>query len=475
MQSRVQKGVLWSFVEKFSMSGIQFVLNVVLARLIVPGEYALIAMISIFIAIGQTFIDSGFSQALIQKQDRTEKDFSTVFYFNIIVAIVIYICIYLIAPYIAAFYNNGIFVKLTRIVGLNLIISSLAIVQRTKLIINVDFKTLAKGSIFSVCVSGIIGVVCAYCNLGVWAMVLQSVIYQILLTSFLFISLKWNPKLLFSIESFRQLFSYGSKLLFSRLLNTVCQNLYSIIIGKCYPSSNVAYYNTANQIAVFPSGHLTDMINRAIFPLQCELQNNICRLREVYLTFVRLSTYVIAPIMIGILVLSEPLVKLLLTDVWLDVIPLLQILCLANMLYPIMSSNQMFNVLGRTDMYLKLEIIKKIFFVIILMTTLPFGIVMMCWGVCLYNVIEIIVTIILLKKVFPINFYDVLKSVYPIFLISFGMGFFMYFVTTLFETSIVKLFVGVIFGISFFISFSILFKFREYKSVLSMIKYVKIK
>ena len=475
MQSRIQKGVLWSSIEKFSISGIQFMLNVILARLIVPGEYALIAMISIFIAIGQTFIDSGFSQALIQKLNRTEKDFSTVFYFNIVVAVIIYVCIYLIAPYIAEFYNNNVFIKLTRIIGLNLIISSLAIVQRTKLIINVDFKTLARGSIFSVCVSGFVGIVCAYCNLGVWAMVLQSVLYQILLTSFLFISLKWYPKLLFSFESFRQLFSYGSKLLFSRLLNTVCQNLYSIIIGKYYPSSNVAYYNTANQIAVFPSGHLTDMINRAIFPLQCELQNNIYQLRKIYLTFIRLSTYVIVPIMIGILVLSEPFIKLLLTDKWLDVIPLLQILCLANMLYPIMSSNQMFNVLGRTDIYLKLEIIKKVFFVIILIITLPLGIVMMCWGICIYNIIEIIITIILLKRIFPINFYDIVKSVYPIFLISFSMGFFMYFITTFFEMPIVKLFVGAVSGIFIFISFSILFKFREYKSILSMIKFIKIK
>ena len=327
---------MWSAVERFSVQGIQFILTIIIARLVSPSDYGLIAMLGIFLAIAQTFIDSGFSNALIQKQDRTEADFSTVFYFNIVVGVVVYLLLYLCSPFIASFYNEPKLDLVTKVVGLNLIISSFSVVQRAKLTIALNFKLQAVASLIAVIISGGIGVYMAYVGYGVWAIAIQALLNNFLNTVLLWVVTKWVPKFCFSWMSFRILFNFGSKLLLSGLLHTIYTNLYNIVIGKKFSAMELGYYNQAYTIAFFPSNSIMSIMSRAIYPIQCSIQDDDERLKNIFLQYLRISVYVIFPLMIGICVLAKPFVLLILTEKWLSMVPLLQIMCIAYMWKPIM-------------------------------------------------------------------------------------------------------------------------------------------
>lgn len=265
---------MWSAVERFSVQGIQFVLSIIIARLVLPSEYGLIAMLGIFLAIAQTFVDSGFSNALIQKKDRTEVDYSTVFYFNIGVAILVYVLLYLAAPFIGRFYSEPLLETVCRWVGLNVVLNSFTLVQRTRLIISSDFRTLAKASLISVIISGVVGVYFAWLGYGVWALVAQSLGNSLLNVIFLWAFVAWIPKKEFSLKSFRRLFSFGSKLLVGALLHTIYLNLYTLVIGRFFNSTQVGYFNRSQTFAVFPSSNLTEIVNRAMYPVLCERQGD---------------------------------------------------------------------------------------------------------------------------------------------------------------------------------------------------------
>lgn len=301
------KGVMWSAVERFSVQGIQFVLSIVIARLVLPSEYGLIAMLGIFLAIAQTFVDSGFSNALIQKKDRTEVDYSTVFYFNILISLVVYGVLFISAPYIASFYREPELTTVTRWAGVNVMLNGFSIVQRAKLTIRVDFKTQAKASLMAVIVSGLIGVLLAYRGYGVWALVFQTLSSSLLNTLLLWMFTRWLPLLCFSWESFKSLFSFGSKLLLSGLLHTFYINLYSLVIGRRYSAMDVGFYNRSYQLAGFPSTNIVGIITRAIYPLQCEMQDDDDRLNASFIQYLRMSCYIIFPLMTVLGGLSEPL------------------------------------------------------------------------------------------------------------------------------------------------------------------------
>lgn len=472
--NRIKTSVIWSAVDKIAYSGMQLIINLVLARLILPEEYALVAMISIFIALGQTFVDSGFSLSLIHKQNRTIVDFSTVFYFNIGISIILYLLLYISSPLIANFYHNDVFIPLTRIVALNLIISSFAIVQRAVLTIKTDFRTQAIISLISIVCSGFIGILLAYKGFGVWAMVTQTLLNHFFVAFFLWIVVRWTPLLSFSIYSFKELFSYGSKLLASRLINTICQNLHTVLIGKFYAPQDVAYFSNANQLSLYSSGYLNEIIQRALFPIQCEIQDDLAQSRQFFYRMMRLSSYIIFPIMVTMIVLAKPFVIVVLTSKWEGMIMLMQIIACAYMWYPIMSSNQMFNVLGRTDLYLKTEIIKKIFFVLIVAISLKLGVTIMCVGIIVYNFIEMYVTILLLKKVLPLSFNDIIFNILPSLLLTIGAATITYIVISLIGSMLIKLLLGIIISIFSYIVLSLLFKSQDLSDILKIIKIKKV-
>lgn len=464
------KGVFWSAIERFSVQGIQFILSIIIARLVMPSEYGLIAMLTIFLAIAQCFIDSGFGNALIQKLNRTETDYATVFYFNIAVALVFYFILYILAPYIALFYKEPQLNAITKWVGLNIVLMSFSIVQRTKLTINLDFKAQAKASLSAVIISGAIAIYLAYHKYGVWSLVSQALINNFLNTLFLAIQTKWVPQIVFSKKSFKELFSFGSKLMLSGLLDTIYMNLYSLIIGRFYSPSNVGFYNRSSTIAQYPSSNIVSIISRAIYPIQCSEQNDIEKLSSSFHKYLRMECYIIFPLMIGLAVLSEAFINILLTEKWSPAAFLLSILSIAYMTYPIMSLNtQILKVKGRSDYFLKAEIIKKAVAFIILFITLPFGVKILCLGLIIYNIMDIIIIIFYAKKVIKTSYFKQVKELAPIFTLSATMGIIVYFTTQLFNhNNFLVLIIGFLIGTIYYFSISKIFKFQELQILLSI-------
>ena len=313
INNQAVKSVIWSAIERFSVQAIQLILTIILARLISPAEFGLIAMLGIFMQVAQSFVDSGFSNALIQKKNRSEIDFSTVFYFNCAISIVTYIVLYISAPYIAQFYKEPILENVCKWIGVNLIIQGIAVVQVAKLTINLNFKTQAKASLVAITISGVLGVFLAYNGYGVWALVTQLLLNAFINTLLLFLFTKWKPTLEFSLSSLKSMFSFGSKLLLSGILHTIYTNMYSLVIGKKYNAIDVGYYNQSSQIARFPSVSLMAIITRALYPIQCKNQDNYQLLQRSFIKYLKMSCFLVFTIMTGIASLSEPLIIFLLS------------------------------------------------------------------------------------------------------------------------------------------------------------------
>lgn len=474
VKQQATKSVLWSAIERFSVQGIQFLLSIIIARLLLPTDYGLIAMLSIFMAIAQTFIDSGFANALIQKKNRTEIDYSTAFFFNIAISLFVYLLLYFFSPAIADFYDQEELNAITRIVGLSLLINSFGIVQQAKLTIALNFKRQAIASLTAVIISGLIGVGMAYHGYGAWALVWQSLLNNFLRVGLLWYFSGWVPLFIFSGESFRTLFSFGSKILLSSLLHTIYTNLYTLIIGKRFSAGELGYYNRAFTLAQFPSTNLTNVIVRAVYPIQCRLQDDDEQLRSIFLKYMRMACYLIFPVMIGFSALAKPLISLLLTDKWLPAVPLLQILCIAYMWDPIMKINHnMLNVKGRSDYFLYAEVLKKIVAFSILFLTIPFGVKVMCAGLILYAFADIIIITYYTRKLTGISLLLQIKVLLPVVLLSFSMGGFVYLTTLLVASVWMQIFLGLLVGVSYYVILSYIFDIREIKTLISLVKRIK--
>ena len=471
LKQKTVSGIWWSGIERFAVQGIQFLIQILMARLLLPSDYGIIGMLAIFMEISQSLIDSGFSNALMQKKDRNVADYSTVFYFNIVIGIIAYLIMFILAPYIANFYDTPMLVSITKVVAINLFISSMAVVQRAKLTINVDFKTQAKASIVAVIIGGFVGIIMAYKGYGVWALVVQSLLTNGVDTILLWIYARWRPQWLFSYKSFCRLFSFGSKLLFAGLLDTVYRNIYTIIIGKKFSVQDLGYYTRADQFAQFPSANLSGIFNRVTYPILCDLQDDNDRLKKVYQQYLRMSAYLVFPLMIGLCVLAEPLIRVVLTDKWDFAIGLLQILAIAYMWYPIHAINlNLLQVKGRSDLFLRLEIIKKIIGVCILIITIPLGIRIMCVGLVVSSLIALFINTYYTGKIIRVGFYMQMKDLLPVIILSVSMGFVVHFGISFFVTDILKLIVGIGIGIIYYVLLSYITRSCEWKMLVELIK-----
>lgn len=471
LKDKTVKGVIWSAVDRFSAQGIQFVFSILIARLLVPEDYGVIAMLNIFLAVSQTFIDSGFGTALIRKIDRTETDFSTVFYFNIAVAVFFYLGLFFAAPAIANFYNTPLLVPVTRVTAINLVIGSLSGIHNAKLSIAIDFKSRAKISIVSAVLTGAVGLWMAYSGYGVWALVVQTVFAGIIRTIMLWIIVKWYPKLVFSWQSFKEMFSFGSKLLASGLLDTIYNNIYPLVIGKIFSPSTLGLYAKAKSLADFPSANITGVLQNVTFPVLSSIQNEEDRLADAYKRFLRISAFVIFPLMLGLSSVADPFIRLALTDKWEGAIYLLQIICFALMWYPIHAINlNILSVKGRSDYFLKLEIIKKVQGVFILCITVPMGIVAMCYGQVISSMISLIWNTHYTKKLIGYGFWAQIKDLLPIFIHSLIMWGLVLLIVHFMPTLWLKLIVGITAGMVYYIVGSYIMKFPEMDELLTILK-----
>ena len=465
------KAIIWSAIERFSSQGIQFALGIIIARLVAPSCYGLVAMLTIFISIGQSLIDSGFANALIHKKDCTDKDYSTVFYFNLAVSVFLYAVFFLGSPLIAQFYNQPELIIITRFSTFGFIINSLAIVQRAQFTKNMDFKKQSKATISAVLISGVVGVAMAYQGYGVWALVFQGLINNLVNTVALWLLSSWRPSLVFSVASFKELYAFGSRLLFTGLLSTVYLNLYTLVIGKFFSSTQLGFFNKMQNIAVFPSKNITSLLSRAVYPKQCKLQDDNVALYNNYMQLLSLSSFFIFPLMGGMAALAKPLVACLLGEAWLSAWPYLSILCIAYMFDHLQYFNwQMLAVKGRSDLSLKSEIIKKIASVVILLVTIPFGVKIMAIGLIVYAFIDLAIIIPFVHKVISsITYWAEIKVIARPFLLTLAMSAFIVLFLVVISNIYIQLFGGFIIGCLVYLLIAYFMKMPELKYYLNKI------
>lgn len=471
LRQRTFNGMVWSAIDRFASTGISFVFNIIIARLLMPEDYGIVAMIGIFLAICQCFIDSGFSSALIRKNDRTDSDLNTVFYFNTAIAIFTYALLFVIAPYIANFYKQPLLIKVTRLVGLNLIINALSGVHNTLLSINLNFRSKAVISLTSVLFSGIIGLLMAYNGFGVMALIFQGLASSSIRSTLFCILVKWRPKLEFSIASFREMFSFGSKLLASSLIDTIYNNIYTLVIGKVFSPAKLGNYSRADGVAAFPSSGITSVLQSVSFPVLSSIQDDEAKLIASYKKFLRLSAFIIFPLMVGMAAIAEPFIKFFLTEKWSGAILMTQILCIALMWYPIHAINlNILYVKGRSDYFLKLEIIKKILGIITLCFTIPLGLIPMCIGRIFMAIICLPINSHYTKKLINYGFYEQTKDMLHILFLSALMGLIVYTTIQLIPFNWLKLIIGISVGTAIYTIGASLLKFPEWTDLINILK-----
>lgn len=471
IKNKTIKGVLWSSVERFSVQGVQFLVLLIIANILDPTDFGLVGMLTIFLAVGQSLIDSGFSQALIRKQDRTDLDNNTVFYFNIVVSVLLYLLLYAIAPWVAAFYNEPQLTDLMRALCVVVIVNSFAVVQRAIYTASVDFKTQAKASFIGAFLSGLVGIYMAMNGYGVWTLVWQQILNACINTILLWVYSNWFPRLQYSWSSFRSLFSFGSKLLASGLLDTIYTNMYTLVIGKVFSAASLGYYTQADRFARLPSSNITGILQRVTYPVLCSIQDDEERLRADYRQLLRLSAFIIFPLMCLLAGIAYPLVELLLGAKWHYAAVLLVPICFHMMWYPIHSINlNLLQVKGRSDLFLRLEIIKKIIAVIVLFGSLPFGLLVMCYMSIATSIICLGINTYYTGKLINVGFWMQMKDLSKTLIASL-LTFVLVFVgTMIINNTIIQLLCGVIIGGLFFLAVAYIFKYEELNYISSTIK-----
>ena len=388
LKQKTVSGLIWSFTDSLFGQGIQFVVGIVLARILSPHDFGLIGMLTIFIAISQSFIDSGFSQALIRKQDCSPTDYSTVFYFNMVIGIIFYLLLFVSSGAISSFFNEPQLKLLVRVLGLNLMLISFSIIQRTILTKELNFRLQTRISVVGSVGSGIIAITMAYKGFGVWSLVALTLSKFGLTSLFLWIWSVWKPLWIFSRTSFKELFSFGSKLLVSGLIDTIYRNIYYFVIGKFFSTVELGYYARADQFQAIPSQSITEIISRVSYPVLSSIRDDPILLKSGYKKLIKSTMLISFLLMLGLAVIAKPMIITLIGEKWLPSAVYLQLLCFVGMLYPLHALNlNMLNVQGRSDLFLRLEIIKKILAVPIIVIGVIFGIKIMIMGMIVLSLI----------------------------------------------------------------------------------------
>ena len=470
VRKQLTHGVLWNFIEKVLMEGAQFVIGIILARLLIPSDFGLIGMLAVFIAISNAFIDGGFAKALIQKKECSDIDYSTAFVSNIVVSLIIYVILFVSAPWIAVFYHEPILTDLTRVLALNFVLGSFNIVQRARLMSQVDFKSLAKIKVSSVIFGGFVGVGMAYKGFCVWSLVGQTISATLLqIIVFPFFS-KWKPSMRFSTESFRSLFGFGSKLMVTGVYSVIINNISTICIGRAYRSSQLGFYTRASQFSQLISFTVNDVLGTVTFPVLSHLQDDKDHMVSVYRKTLFLTALVIFPIMILCTLLAKPIILILLTEKWLPCVVLMQWLFLARMFTPLSSVNMnILNAVGRSDLFMKLDFSKAPLIILTLVITIPISVEAICIGSFINSFICFFINAYLPGRMLGYGAWQQIKDWRFIFLSTLIMACCVLLFLHLFNNVWLQLFMGGIIGIGSYIGSCYLFGVID-QEMISMIK-----
>lgn len=471
LKQSVFSGLIWTFGERIIAQGISFILSIILARLLLPEEYGIIAIVLVFINLANVFVSNGFGEALVQKKNADNTDFSTAFYCSLAVAVVLYVALFLAAPLIAKIYRYNDLILVLRVLSLKIIISSVSTIQHAYVSRKMIFKRFFFSTIGGTLVSAVVGIGMAYAGLGVWALVAQYLVNTVIDTVILFITIPWRPSLSFSTQAAKRIVSYGWKITASALINTGYSELRNLVIGGFYTTTDLAFYNRGNQ---FPSLVITNIdtaIGKVVFPAMAQSNDDKIRLKAVSRRALKTTSYLIFPLLIGLMVIARPLVMILLTEKWEPCIFFLQVGCIFFMCQPIQTTNwQIIKAVGRSDLCFKLEVLKKAIGISMLIVSIAFGVKAIAVMSAIFGVISMIINMVPNGKLINYTVKEQMLDFLPALTISILMGILVHTVTLLEFNSILTLVLQLIVGILTYIGSSIIFKIDSFVYLLDTIK-----
>ena len=471
LRNKAFSNMIWRFMERIGAQAVAFVVEIILARLIAPEAFGIIALVTVFINILQVFVDSGMGNALIQKKDADDLDFSSVFYFNMAMCLSLYGVMFLAAPFIADFYSMPDLTPIVRILSLMLIVSGIRNIQQAYVSRHLMFKRFFYATLGGTVLAAIVGIGMAYRGFGVWAVVAQQLCRATSAAVILWLTVKWRPKWMFSFDRLKGLFSYGWKLLVSALIDVGYRDLRSLIIGKLYTASDLAFYNRAAYFPRFIVGNINTSIDSVLLPTMSAEQDDKARVRAMTRRAIKTSTYLMMPCMVGLAVCAEPVVRLILTEKWLPCVPFLRIFCFTYAFYPIHTANlNAIKALGRSDLFLKLEIFKKIVGLTAIVSTMWISVLAMAYSALVTSVLSQIINSWPNRKLLDYKYGDQFKDMLPQILLSLGMGAVVYCVSFIGLNDILTLLIQIPLGGVLYLAGSKLFKIDSFEYLLSMIQ-----
>lgn len=462
---------IWRFTERTAAQLVTFVVSIILARILSPEYYGTIALVTVFTTILQVFVDSGLGIALIQKKDADDLDFSSVFFFNMFMCVVLYIVMYIASPYIAAFYNDKGLTPIIRFISLTIIISGVKGIQQAYVSRNMLFKRFFFSTIGGTVASAIIGIFLAYKGYGVWALAIQQVSNTAIDTLILWLTVRWKPKFMFSWQRLKRLLRFGWKLLVSALLDTIYGNLRNLIIGKKYTSADLAYFDQGDKLPKAIVTNINVSIDSVLLPTMSKMQDKTEAVRTLTRRAIRISVYIVAPLMIGFACCADSLVRLVLTDKWLPCVPFIRILSVSYLFWPIHTANlNAIKAVGRSDIFLKLEVIKKAVGLALLLSTMWFGVKIMAYGLIVECLLGLIVNTWPNKKLLHYGYIDQMRDIAPSVLLSMAMGVAVYCVGLISMPEIVKVVAQITLGIVIYVAGSGIFRMKEFEYLIKKLR-----
>ncbi|WP_158976824.1 lipopolysaccharide biosynthesis protein [Cellulophaga sp. L1A9] len=466
IKNKAVLGFSWTVVEGILSQGIILIIGIILARLLGPKDFGIIGIITAFVSISNAIIEGGFVSALIRKIDANSKDYSTVFYINITISIILYLILFVFSDYIGEYFSEPQLSLILKFSGLILIINAFSIIQKTILTKKLDFKTQAIIAILSSLISGIIAVIIAYKNFGVWSLVSLSILRPLINSILLWLNGQWRPKIEFSKKSFIELFDFGYKLLIANLINTIYKNIYYVLIGKYFSAISLGYYTRADQFQAPFSSNISIGIRRISFPIFSSFQNDKEKLKHVFIKFLKFSIFINFSIMACIAAISKPLILILIGEKWYTSIYYLQLLCIPGMFYPLQILNlNLLTVKGFSNLNLKLEIIKKIILIPIIVTSAFYNVETMLYGLICFSIIEFFINSFYTNKIIGYSIISQLKDIFPYLLTSIILFLSMLSINLLNISSIYVLISQLFIGFLVFIVLNELLKVKEYKEI----------
>lgn len=462
-KTKVITSLLWKLLERSGTQGVQFAVMIILARLVLPEEFGLIVLVLTFITFANILTQSGFNSALLQKKVVDETDYSSVFYFSLINAALLFLILFFSAPLIADFFDQQDFTLVLRVLSITLFFGTFNSIQYAVIAREFQFKKLFKSSLIAICIAGVLGITLAYAGFGIWALVLHQITNQCLVTLILWFTVKWRPKLLFSFNRVKHLLSFGWKLMAASLIDSFEMQLRNLLIGKIFTPSMLGYYNRGDSFPNVLVSNVNGAIQSVMFPVLASYQDDQKMMKEIVRRSIVTSSFIIFPMMVGLLMIAKPLIELILTEKWLPAVPFLQIFCAAYALWPIHTANlQAISALGRSDIFLKLEIIKGIIGVIILGISIPFGEYAIALGVFINSLISAVINSFPNMKLLNYSFIEQLKDIYPSLLLSLGMGGVVFMVHLFNMTFIFTIIIQIILGVVVYVGCAKVFQFEPY-------------